>query len=255
MSTPAIAVHKVFKSFGPTLVLDDVSFELEPGAFLGIIGPNGGGKTVLLKLLLGLLRPDRGEIRVLGTAPEKARGRVGYVPQFVRFDASFPINVMSAVLTGRLRRDRLLRRYKSQDRDRAHEALERVGLVDFEHRQIGELSGGQLQRVMIARATVTDPEILFLDEPTASLDPEVGHNIYELLAKLSKRMTVVIVSHDIGVVSTYITAVACVNQRVFFHPSGDVPKEIVEEAYMCPVHFYPLGPAGRGAGSNGAKDA
>jgi zinc transport system ATP-binding protein len=241
--TPVIELVGVHKAFGYSQVLEDVNLQLTSGEFLGIIGPNGGGKTVLLRLILGLISPDRGSVRVLGGSPRDARGKIGYVPQFARFDAEFPISVRDAVLSGRVALKGLMRRFSRADQDAVDDAMRSLHLLDLADRQLGKLSGGQLQRVMIARALVCEPSLLLLDEPTASLDPEVGHSVYELLAELRRTMTLVIVSHDIGVVSGYVTSVACVNRRVFFHPSGDVPRELVEQLYHCPVHFLPPRPS------------
>lgn len=243
MTSSAIHIKGLYKSFGLTPVLEDVYLDIGEREFLGIIGPNGGGKTVLLKLILGLLKPDRGEIRVLGTSPERAHGSVGYVPQYAEFDSNFPIRVEDVVLTGRLGKKKLFTRYRREDRKVAREALERVNMTAHLTRQIGQLSGGQLQRVLIARALVTEPKILLLDEPTANLDPEGGQSVYELLAKLASDLTVVLVSHDIGVVSGYVNSVACVNRKLYHHSGGEPPREFVELVYNCPVHFLPPRPS------------
>ncbi|MDJ0766095.1 MAG: ABC transporter ATP-binding protein [Myxococcota bacterium] len=239
MTDHAIELRGVSKSFGPTPVLEHVDLAVEKHALLGVIGPNGGGKTVLLKLILGLLRPDSGEIRVLGQRPSRARVRVGYVPQYTGFDRQFPINVTDVVLTGRQCGGRLFQRYGRADRQMAAAALEQVDMLPHKDRQIGKLSGGQLQRALIARALVTEPDILLLDEPTANLDPHSGQTIYALLAKLKERMTVVLVSHDIGVISTFVTAVACVNRRLYQHKGGEPPQDLLEKTYNCPVHVMP----------------
>ncbi|MCP4606148.1 MAG: ABC transporter ATP-binding protein [Proteobacteria bacterium] len=243
MTTLAIEVKGLYKSFGLTPVLEDVNLTCEQDEFLGVIGPNGGGKTVLLKLILGLLKPDRGTILVLGTTPDHAHGQVGYVPQYASFDSEFPINVRDVVLTGRQIGGRLFKRYNRHDRDKAAAALNKVDMHAYAERQIGKLSGGQLQRVLIARALVTEPKILLLDEPTANLDPSGGHNLYELLAKLKKEMTVVLVSHDIGVISGYVNSVACVNRRLYQHTGAEPPRDFVEKIYNCPVHFMPPRPS------------
>ncbi len=243
MTAPVIEVRGLYKSFGATPALEDVHLTCDAGDFMGVIGPNGGGKTVLLKLILGLLKPDRGTIRVLGEAPEKARGHVGYVPQYAAFDAEFPINVRDVVLTGRQIGGRMFHRYNRRDKEMAEAALVKVDMHDQSQRQIGQLSGGQLQRVLIARALVTAPKILLLDEPTANLDPSGGHSLYELLAELKKELTVVLVSHDIGVISGYVTSTACVNRRLFQHDGPEPPREFVEQTYKCPVHFIPPRPS------------
>ncbi|MEW6742672.1 MAG: metal ABC transporter ATP-binding protein [Planctomycetota bacterium] len=237
MSTPALEVRDVSLSFRGMAVLEAVNFTLEEGGFLGIIGPNGAGKSVLFKVILGLLRPDRGSVRVFGEPPERASGLIGYVPQHARFDDNFPISVLQVVLMSQLGRDRLLRRYRREDRDRALAALERVEMAHLAERQIGKLSGGQLQRVLIARALAVDARLMLLDEPTANLDSRIGGEIYALLASLTPTCTVVLVSHDISVMSRHVKTVACMNRRLHYHGTREVTREMLEATYECPVDF------------------
>jgi len=235
MSVPAVTLRRVGYSIRGTTILEDIDFSLESGEFLGIIGPNGGGKTTLLKLLLGLVTPDRGEVRVFGRGPRDARGTVAYVPQFASFDLQFPIRVLDLVLMGRLGRSRTLHRLGADDHRRAVEALERVDSAGIADRQIGNLSGGELQRALIARALATEARILLLDEPTASLDSRSGTGLYDLLSGFRKTMTVILVSHDVGLISRYVTSVACLNRKLYYHGSKDVSREIIEAAYGCPM--------------------
>lgn len=235
--SPAIVFRDVWFSYGRRTVLEAVDLEVEEGAFLGILGPNGGGKTTLLKLILGLLEPDRGAVRVLGVSPIEARGRLGYVPQYARFDADFPIRVLDAVLTARLGRGRLWGPPGAEDRRAARRALEQVAMSEHADRLMGELSGGELQRVLIARALAGEPEILLLDEPTSSVDPGAGRTIYELLDQLGGRMTRVLVSHDIGVLYRHVESVACVNRKLWYHRGGEITPEILEEAYGQPMEM------------------
>ena len=232
-------------------ILDDVTLELPEGAFLGLIGPNGAGKTVLLKVLLGLLQPTTGSVKLLGRSVSEARGEVSYVPQHAPFDPDFPISVLSVVLMGCLNRRKLFRGYIREDVSLAMRALERVQMQDLAERSIGALSGGQLQRVLIARALVSSPRILFLDEPTASLDTPAGQGIYDLLKSLVPDLTVVLVSHDIGVISQYVTCVACLNRKLHFHPEGSIPAESLAEIYGCPVDLIAHGHAHRVFHSHG----
>ncbi len=237
----ALELEGVCFSYEKTEVLKDVSFRLKQGEFLGIIGPNGGGKTTLVKLMLGLLRPDRGTIKILGMEPNAASARVGYVPQSMDLSRSFPISVMEVALMGRLSRSGIGKRYTREDRERARQALEKVGMWVHRHKHIGKLSGGQKQRVFIARALATDPEILFLDEPTASVDPEFQMNLYDILEELNKRVTIVVITHDIGVVSSYMKSIACVNKHFIFHEGGEITQEMVDMAYQCPVDLVAHG--------------
>lgn len=241
MNTPAIQVEHVFYAYEGVDVLEDVTFSLERGEFLGIIGPNGGGKTTLLKLLLGILKPDRGTIRVLGQEPHAASHRVGYVPQNAGFNRPFPISVMEVSLMGRLSMSKMGKRYTREDREKVREALERVGMWEYRDRPIGKLSGGQRQRVFIARALSTDPEILFLDEPTAGVDTEFQTHIYDFLEALNREVTIVVITHDIGVISSYMKSVACLNRQFIFHEGGQITQKMIDMAYQCPVDLIAHG--------------
>ncbi len=239
MNAPVVvSFERVSFTYAGVDVLRDVSFEFYEGDFVGIIGPNAGGKTTLLKLILGLLRPDSGSIRVLGVSPDEARGLVGYVPQYAHFDRSFPIRVRTAVTMGTLGRGRMGDEVASDAVDRALEQLELHVVAD---RQMGSLSGGQLQRALIARALVTEPKLLLLDEPTASLDTRIGRSVYELLEELAEKITVVLVSHDIGVISRHVRTIACLNVEMHYHHSKHLTPEMIEAAYGCPVDLVAHG--------------
>lgn len=237
----AIEVEGVCFSYEKTEVLKEVSFCLKQGEFLGIIGPNGGGKTTLVRLMLGLLRPDRGTIRILGMEPNAASRRVGYVPQSMDLSRAFPISVMDVALMGRLSRSGIGKRYTQEDREKARQALEKTGMWEHRHKHIGKLSGGQKQRVFIARALATDPEILFLDEPTSGVDPEFHVNLYDILQELNKQVTIVVITHDIGVVSSYMKSIACVNKHFIFHEGSHITQEMIDIAYQCPVDLIAHG--------------
>jgi len=240
MTTPVAELTGVSLALGGTPVLEDVSLAIQPGDYLAILGPNGGGKSTLLRLLLGLLTPDRGDVRVFGEPPRRVRGRVGYVPQHVRFDLHFPIVVRDVVLMGRLGGPRV-GRVGREDRRVAEEALARVEMQSLAERPIGALSGGQLQRVLIARALAQRPGLLLLDEPTASLDERIGTSVWELFEVLSQEMAVVVVSHDIGAISRYVRRVACLNRRLYAHPTRELTPEILEATYGCPVDLLAHG--------------
>ncbi len=228
--------HVDFAYDGP-LVLEDITLTVEEGDFLGVVGPNGSGKTTLLKIILGLLHPMRGQVRVFGQAPEKARHLISYVPQHADLDASFPISVMDVVLIGRLRKAPALGRYRKSDRQAAEEAMREAEIETLRNRRFGTLSGGQKQRVLMARALVGKPELLLLDEPTASIDGRVEQGIYELLEKLNERVTIVLVSHDLGFISTYVNHVACVNRRLVCNPTRQITGDVIEACYGGPVHM------------------
>jgi len=241
MSDYAIEVEHLWFSYEGSDVLKDVNLALRKGEFLGIIGPNGGGKTTLLKLMLGIIKPDRGRILILGEEPNAASHRIGYVPQNTDFSPHFPISVLDVALMGRLAWSRIGKRYTEEDREKVRTALEKVGMWENRYRPIGHLSGGQRQRVFIARALATDPEILFLDEPTASVDPEFQVDLYDFLKELNEDATIVVITHDIGVVSSYMKSIACVNKHFIFHEGGQITQEMLDTAYQCPVDLIAHG--------------
>lgn len=233
---PPVVLRDVSFAYGETPVLDSIDLTVNERDFLGIIGPNAGGKTTLLRIILGLLRPDRGTVQVFGAEPREARGLIGYVPQYARFDASFPIDVLDTVRMG------TLGAVAGGDcRAATLAALEKVELADLSRVQIGRLSGGQLQRVLIARALAGAPRMLLLDEPTASVDTRIGQSVYELLGRLSESMAIVLVSHDIGVISSHVKTVACLNVRLHYHHSRELTPEMIEVAYGCPVDLVAHG--------------
>lgn len=219
-------------------VLEDITLSVAPDELLAIIGPNGSGKTTILKALLGLLTPVSGTIEVLGRAPKEGRKDVGYLPQKRRFDPAFPINVFDAVLMGRYRG--LFKGYTAGDREKTKAVLERVGMYGRRGSQVGTLSGGEAQRVFLARAIVKEPKLLLLDEPTASIDPEMQSSFYDLLSELKKRMAILLVTHDIGAISVHVDTVACVNRTLFYHGSAE-GIENLDELYSCPVDIISHG--------------
>jgi zinc transport system ATP-binding protein len=241
MAEPIIELRDVWFAFNGQPVLQDVSLSVGAGDFLVVIGPNGGGKTTLLRLMLGLIEPTRGSVRVFGAAPRKAAPRIGYVPQNVHINKSFPVSVMDVVLMGRLRIGRGWSRHTPEDRAAARAALEQLGLWDLRERRIGELSGGQLQRAFIARAFVSRPEVLFLDEAMASIDAQTRGEFYELLSRLNRTVTIVAVSHDMMILSSHVKSVACVNRELYYHDSGEITQEMLDKAYHCPVDLVAHG--------------
>ena len=234
-----IEIHNVTFAYTREPVLSNVSLVVPPEEFLGIIGPNGGGKTTLVKLILGLLRPHGGSISVMGTAPQVARSRIGYVPQYPTFSRrDFPISVMDTVLLGRLGQDsRWSITYSGEDQDIAREVMEAVEILDIAGRPIGSLSGGQLQRVLIARSLACRPEILILDEPTANIDIRAEEDIFARLKQHNDHMTVIVVSHDIAFISGYVDRVACLNQTLVCHAINEISGKTIEDLYGAPVRM------------------
>jgi len=233
MQNSIVELKNVWFAYNGRTVLEDVSLDIRPGDFIAMIGPNGGGKTTLLKLMLGLLRPDSGVIRVLGDPTEKASHHIGYVSQDVHLNRSFPITAIDVVLMGKLEPGKRWAKSSVQDRSDALEALERLEIADYARSKIGELSGGQRQRVFIARALVTRPKVLLLDEPTASIDAKGQAEFYRLLKELNNDITILVVSHDLVAISTYVKTVACVNKRLHYHHQAEITGEMLEEMYPC----------------------
>jgi zinc transport system ATP-binding protein len=234
-----VEMENVSVSFDRQSVLQDVNLSIDKDEFLAIIGPNGGGKSTLLKVILGLIKADQGRISVFGKKPGDPSNPIGYLPQYVSFDPDFPINVFDTVLSGRYHG--LFKNYSDDDREKVVNALEEVGMLKMRHRQMSRLSGGQKQRVFIARAIVRDPKLLLLDEPMASIDPKMQESFYELLAQFRKRMAIVLVSHDVGAVSTHVESIACLNQKLYYHGSVEESAEGLEKVYECPIGYISHG--------------
>ena len=233
MNPAIVEMHAVTFAYNGETVLQDVNLEIRQGDFIAMIGPNGGGKTTLLKLILGLLKPDQGRIRVVGQSARKASASIGYVPQDVHYNTRFPITVLDVVLMGKLDPHRRWARNSASNRKEALTALSRLEMADYADTKIGELSGGQRQRVFIARALVTQPRLLLLDEPTASIDTKGQAEFYRLLEELNRDVTILVVSHDLLVVSRYVKSVACVNQRLHHHHQAEITGEMLETMYPC----------------------
>ncbi|OGR37050.1 MAG: hypothetical protein A2051_06035 [Desulfovibrionales bacterium GWA2_65_9] len=258
MQHPAIEIKDLWFAYGGVRALDGVNLTLPRGEFLAVLGPNGGGKSTLLRLLLGLVRPGGGSLRVLGQDPGQAGGRIGYLPQFTAVSASFPITVLGAVTLGLVKPGFaglgsgltawLNPAARRAEREAAQLALSRVGLADQAGRRLSDLSGGQRQRVFIARAIVSGPELLLLDEPTASVDGKSRQELMALLAELNRDMTIVMVSHDMSTVDGCVTSIACVNQSLHHHAESRLTPEIFAEAAgvdlraTCPVELVAHGP-------------
>jgi zinc transport system ATP-binding protein len=237
----AVSIEDLSVHLDGRTVLEDVNIEVKEGDFLGLIGPNGGGKTTLLKAILGLVKPHHGRVLVYGMSPEAARKRVGYLPQKSLFDQKFPISALEVVMMGRYGKMGLFGRYNPEDRDAALAALSAVGMLEHADREIGSLSGGQQQRIFVARALVSEPDLLLLDEPANGIDSSRQREFYELLSELNEKMTIIMVSHDISAVSTYVKKIACVNRRLFYHSSKELTAEDIEKAYECPVEMIAHG--------------
>ena len=226
-----IDIQGVKFSYGSLPVLRDISFQVKEEEFFGIVGPNAAGKSSLLKLILGLLKPDCGNIRVLNRSPETVRSHIGYVPQHPTFRRDFPITVAEVVSLGQLG----CSGSSERSRDSFNAAINAVELNEIVDRQIATLSGGQLQRVLIARALACKPEILILDEPTANIDLPTEESIFGLLKQYNKKMSIVVVSHDIAFISGYVDRVACLNRTLVCHRTEDISGKTIEDLYGASV--------------------
>lgn len=231
----ALDIEHLFFSYQGTPVLKDVTFSIQEGQCIGIIGPNGGGKTTLLSLLMGFLTPQKGSIRILGFSPKQARRFIGYVPQNFRFDPQFPISNLEVVLTGCLHKLQWHGHYQKEDTRAALEALDKVGMLPFKNARFSELSGGQAQRVLLARALVSEPKILLLDEPTASIDPVAQKEIYSLLNALKGKMTLLMVTHDLKTAIDYVERVFCLQVELSVFSKAEICRHFALGLYHPPI--------------------
>ena len=229
-SGPVISIRDLSFAYEERQILSEVNLAVWPFDSVCVVGPNGGGKTTLMKLIIGLLTPDNGEVLIFGKPPEVNRKLIGYVPQYAVYDRQFPISVKEVVCMGRLGRS-ITGRYNSEDWNRTMHALGEVGLARFADHSFSALSGGQRQRALIARALASGGEILILDEPTANIDQESESHLFELLGELNQRMTILMVTHDVGFASKFFKRIACVNRRVVIHPTSELTGELIKEMY------------------------
>lgn len=230
-----ISFEHVSYAYGNSNVLEDINLDIEAEEFFGVIGPNAAGKSTMLKLMLGMLNPAKGKISVMGKSPRQACQQIGYVPQFPSFPRNFPINVEDVVLLGRLGKGKRLGAFSRRDRQIAQESLTVVEIADLATVPIKDLSGGQVQRMLIARALASEPEILVLDEPTANIDVQAEENIFALLKRYNQHMTIIVVSHDIAFISAYVNRVGCLNKTLVCHETEAISGKTIEELYGAPV--------------------
>ena len=237
MTADVVVIKDVWVHYDSLPVLEEINLTIKEHDFLGIIGVNGGGKSTLLKVILGLIKPSKGTVRVFGDTPQESRKYIGYVPQYCLFDLEFPVSVWEVVLMGRLGHTGLFKSYNKEDKKAALDALAKMDMLEYKDRQVGKLSGGQQHRVFIARALAANPKLLLLDEPAAGIDTIIQEEFYELLEKLKTKMAIVLVSHDISAVSVYVDKIACLNHRLHYHDSKELTAEDLEATYHCPVEL------------------
>lgn len=232
-----IELTDVTAAYGHKIVLRDISLVIRKDDFLGIIGPNGGGKTTLLKVILGLLPPVSGTIRFYRDGKEVPSLKIGYLPQMNHIDKKFPISVREVVASGLSAEKPLFRAFTKAQEARIDEVIDKMGLENLDRRPIGELSGGQLQRVLLGRSIVSRPEVLILDEPNSYVDKRFESHFYPLLEEINRESAIILVSHDIGTVLSLVKNIACVNESLHYHPGTDVSEEWLDEKYACPIEL------------------
>tara|TARA_B110000046_G_scaffold172914_1_gene195054 strand:+ start:467 stop:1195 length:729 start_codon:yes stop_codon:yes gene_type:complete len=230
-----IDIDNVSFNYGAVSVLENISLKIYEDEFIGIIGPNAGGKSTLLKLILGLLKPNKGVISKFKYDGKALINNIGYVSQHSTFPRDFPITVGEVVMMGHIGTSSKFFHYSKKEIELAKQAMQKLEIQDIEKRKIGELSGGQLQRVLIARELVCQPEILILDEPTSNVDMRIEEDIFSLLKNYSEHMTIIVVSHDIAFISSYVDRVACLNKTLVCHSTESISGKMIEELYDVPV--------------------
>lgn len=232
-------VESVTAGYDDEVALIDVSLDIYDHDFIGVIGPNGGGKTTLLKVILGMIRPMKGKVTLF---PSNTSGSltIGYLPQYSAIDKNFPIPAIEVCLSGFLSRYRGWNSFGKKEKRRAHEVLGQLGIAHLADKPVGELSGGQLQRVLLSRAIISCPELLILDEPGTFVDNKFEGELYETLRVLNSQMAILMVSHDLGIISTYVKTIACVNRRLNHHLSNLITEEQLA-AYDCPIKMITHG--------------
>jgi zinc transport system ATP-binding protein len=235
-----LEIKDVSAGYAEEIILKDVSLVVNDNDFIGIIGPNGGGKTTLLRVILGLLRPYRGTVTFFYGKEKDPANIIGYLPQINQIDVRFPISVMDVVLSGLMSKEGLFSRYSGKLKDHAGQMLKQMGIYDLRKKTIGGLSGGQLQRVYLCRAIISSPRLLMLDEPNTFVDTKFETDFYEILKHLNKEMAIIIVSHDVGTISWYVKTIACVNRNLHYHPSNIITQEQLA-SYNCPIQVITHG--------------
>lgn len=227
----------VSAGYSEEIILRDINLLINPNDFIGIIGPNGGGKTTLVKIILGLIKPVKGEIR---WQTDNDLIHVGYLPQTTRNDKQFPVSVKEVVLSGLMSSKNFIGQYNRKDREKVIEVLELMGISHLANKNVGDLSGGQMQRVFLGRAIVSEPQLLILDEPNTFVDNRFEHDLYELLKDLNNNMAILMVSHDVGTITSYVKTIACVNRNLHYHQSNIITQSQLE-AYNCPIQLITHG--------------
>lgn len=236
MSQPLVTIRELAAGYNGVPVIKDVNLDIHPHDFIGVIGPNGGGKTTLSKVILGLLPPIKGDVNF-----PSGRLNIGYLPQVSLIDRSFPITVMDVILSGAVSEKNWWRALSREHKQKARQLVNDMGLAGLADRPVGEVSGGELQRTLLARAIINDPQLLVLDEPNTFVDRNFEGELYKLLGELNREMAVFLISHDIGTISPIVKTIACVNGTLHYHPSNVLTAEVLQ-VYNCPIDLITHGP-------------
>ena len=237
MPNPIIQISDLYAAYEEKTVLSHVDLTVYERDFLGIIGPNGGGKTTLIKSILGLHQPQKGKIHFYKNGKEVPEINMGYLPQYNNIDKKFPISVYEVILSGLSKQKSIFQRYSNEQHELVRQMIIQMGLEGMDKRAIGELSGGQLQRALLGRALVSNPEVIILDEPNTYIDKRFEAKLYSLLEEINKERAIILVSHDIGTILKNVKTIACVNETVHYHPHTEVPTEWLEEHFGCPIEM------------------
>ncbi|MFO7810485.1 MAG: ABC transporter ATP-binding protein [Candidatus Delongbacteria bacterium] len=230
-----LELNNISAGYGRSVVVHDVYLKVYEKDFLGVIGPNGGGKSTIMKVILGIIKPVNGKIVF------NRKLKFGYLPQFNLNDAKFPISVKDVVLSGLISEKKMFRGFSKDQIRRAENIIDKFGISEYRNSPYGELSGGQIQRVLLSRAIVSDPDILILDEPTAFTDEEFSNDLYTLLSEINQEKAIIMVSHDTGVISSYVKNIACVNGTLHYHSGSNISADMLDK-YSCPVELIAHGP-------------
>lgn len=237
MNNSIIKIENLSAGYDRKTVLHDINLEISEKDFLGIIGPNGGGKTTLMKVILGLLKPSEGKITFYDNGMPVEQLEIGYLPQYNSIDKKFPISIYEVILSGLNRQKSLFSRFTKEHHERVKETISMMGLEGMENKPIGQLSGGQMQRALLGRAIVSNPKAIILDEPNTYIDKRFEARLYSLLEEINKQRAVILVSHDIGSVLQTVKSIACVNDTLDYHPQSEVSAEWIEEKLQCPIEL------------------
>ena len=235
-----VEINSVYAGYDDEVILQDVSLDIFDDDFIGVIGPNGGGKTTLLNVILGLIKPYKGTVTFCDDLKQNRNNKIGYLPQLNKIDKKFPVTVKDVVLSGLIYGTGIMIKHSKLDKIETDRTLDRIGISSLKKYPIGELSGGQMQKVLLARAIVSSPRLLILDEPNTFVDNQFEGELYEILKELNNEMAIIIVTHDVGTISSYVKTIACVNRRLHYHKSNIISEEQLA-LYNCPIKLITHG--------------